>query len=286
MTIRDAIEQYTEHLSQRGVESARLSAELIAAHVMDMDRAQIMAHPDQEIDPRRQNQLDMLMNRRMKHEPVPYITEEVEFYSIKLAISKGVFIPRPETETLVDAALEAAKELPHAPKFYDLCTGSCNITIALAHNLEDGEFWASDISNLAIQIANINVREHDLTNFVELREGALFNPLRNELSKNFDILVCNPPYIKSHEIPKLAQQIKDYEPVMALDGGRDGMTFIKSVLDGAPPMMARGGYIFLEADPAIIPIIRTEVRRRAAFEDFVIHKDLNGQDRVCQFRLR
>lgn len=286
MTIQDAIDKFCAQLEQKNVESPRLSAELIAAHVLGASRTELLANPSREIAPREMTKFQIGIDRRMKHEPIPYITEKIEFYSVPLTISRGVFIPRPETEMLVEATLAIARTLDHPPKIYDLCTGSGNITIALAHNLDDGEFWASDISNIAVQIASINVRDHELTRFVELREGPILSPLRNELSKDFDILVCNPPYVKTGDIAKLSPQIKDHEPSIALDGGRDGMTFIKSMLDGAPPMLKRGGYVLLEADPTLIPIIRTEVRRRAAFGDFVIHKDLNGQDRVCQFRMR
>ena len=156
----------------------------------------------------------------------------------------------------------------------------------MALNMEDGEFWASDISNMAIQVAAKNVRRHDLQNFVELREGSLFTPVRNELTKDFDMVVSNPPYIKTNDIQKLDQQIRDYEPILALDGGREGVNFIRSILDNVAPMLKPGGYVLLEADPTLILPIRTEIRRKNLFEDFVVHKDASGKERVCQFRLK
>ncbi len=285
--VKEAIEKCLHILETRKVESPKLSAELLVAHVTNQGRSDVLASPERPISPAEAAQLEMCLTRRMKHEPIPYIIEEIEFYSTLFHISKGVFIPRPETECLVDAALELTKKITdHEPRVYDMCTGSGNIVCAMALNMPEGEFIASDVSNIAIQVAGQNVRRHDLQNYVTLREGTLFTPMRSELSLDFDLLVSNPPYIKTQDINKLPNQIRDHEPAIALDGGRDGMICIKSILDGAAPLLRQGGHVLIEADPTIIPVIRTEIRRRSQFGDFVIHKDLNGQDRVCQFTLK
>ncbi len=285
MNVQEAIELCNETLETKQVESPRLSAEILTAHVTNMTRSEILYSLDRSLSNTEESRLKVLLQRRAKHEPIPYIIGEVEFYSIPLTITNGVFIPRPETETLIEKVLEVAKTM-EKPKIYDLGTGSGNIIITLALHLEDGEFWGSDISNNAIKIAQKNVLEHDLASYVTLKEGPLFSPLRNELSQDFDILVSNPPYVKSQEIQKLTNQIKDFEPIVALDGGRDGMTFIRSLLDGAPHILKSGGYIFLEADPTLMLSIRTEVRRRKGFSEFTIHKDASDKERVCQFRVK
>jgi release factor glutamine methyltransferase len=286
MNVLEALDFGTQILEGKKVESPRLSAELLAAYVLSLPRSQILSLDTRLLSPQEENQYKIQLDRRSRHEPIPYIIGEIEFYSIPLHISKGVLIPRPETETLVDAALEIAKKVSDEPKIYDLGTGSGAILIAMAMNLEDGEFWGSDVSNMAIQVASQNVRRHELQNYVELREGALFTPLRNELAKDFDMLVCNPPYIKTNDIQKLESQIKDFEPVIALDGGREGMTFIRSILDNVSHILKPGGYVFLEAEPSLMMTIRTEVRRKNIFQDFVIHKDASGKERVCQFRTK
>lgn len=284
MDAQQAVDQFGRMLEERGIESPRLSAELIVGKALGKSRSQILADNDQPITEKEQTQIEIMINRRLKHEPIPYITEQVEFFSNRFYITKGVFIPRPETETLVGAVLDCVRDL-ECPKIYDVCTGSGNIICSLALNLEDGDFWASDVSNTAIQCATINVREHDLMNYVELREGPIISPIRDALTTDFDVVVCNPPYIKTQDIAKLPNQIKDHEPVIALDGGRDGMTFIKSMLDGIPPLLKPGGHILLEADPELIQVIRTEIRRRSHFGQFQIYQDLGGLDRVCHFRL-
>ena len=286
MLIQEAVDHCASYLEGKKIESSRLSAELIVGHVTSLSRTEVLSTPNRKLTNTEETNLDVAMKERGKHKPLPYITGEVEFYSIPFSISSGIFIPRPETETLVDAALDIAKEISDAPKIYDLGTGCGNIIIALALNLDDGEFWASDISNNAVQTASLNVRRHDLQNYVEVKEGQLFSPMRKELATEFDIVVSNPPYIRSGDIPKLPPQIKDFEPHIALDGGRDGMSVIKSILDGAAPILKPGGYVLLEADPITMPSIRSEVQRRTCYEDFKVLPDASGKDRVAQFRTK
>lgn len=286
MNVLEAVEHCTSTLELKKVESPRLSAEILVGHITTLSREQLITQKNRVLSNPEQSKLEAILQRRAKHEPIPYITEKIEFYSIPFSISHGVFIPRPETETLVSAALEVANRITmHTPKIYDLGTGCGNIIISMALNMDDGEFFASDISNLAIQVAQNNVRTHELQNYVELREGTLFTPLRTSLTKDFDIFVSNPPYIKSGEIPKLSNQIRDFEPHLALDGGREGMTFVKSILDGAPHILRPGGYIFIEVDPSLVMTIRSEVRRKG-FEEFTVHNDASGQERVVQFKIK
>lgn len=283
MNILEAVQHCVSVLESKKVEAPRLSAELLLAYATSMTRAQVLAASNRNLTESEENHLTTLLQRRAHHEPMPYITGEVEFYSLPLSIASGVFIPRPDTETLVDAVLDVAREMDHPPKICDLCTGSGCILIALAMNLEYGEFWGSDVSTMAIQVSAMNVRRYELENFIELREGPLFTPLRNTLTTGFDILVSNPPYIKSSDIARLSSQIREYEPAIALDGGRDGLMVIRSILDGAGPILKPGSYIFLEADPSQMGAIRNEAQRRH-FVNFTIHKDAAGRDRVIQFQ--
>jgi len=286
MTIQETVDQCTSLFESRKVESPRLSAELLVAYATTLTRAQVLSQGSRPLTRPEDSRLQAAVQRRAKNEPIPYILGEVEFYSISFSIANGVFIPRPETETLVDAALALAKKLPEPPKVFDLGTGCGNIVISMALNLDDGEFWAGDISNTAIQVASNNIRKHDLQNYVDVREGARFAPLRKDLVRNFDLIVSNPPYIKTNDVAKLPPQIKDFEPVIALDGGRDGMTFIRTLIEEAAPILKPGGYVLIEADPTLMITIRTEIRRNQIYEDFTIHKDASGLERVVQFRVR
>lgn len=287
MNIADAVQQTKDTFGTRKVEAPDLSAELIISHVVTIPRGHLAAHGDQALTPQQETELQAFVARRCKHEPIPYITGNTEFFSIPFNITSGVFIPRPETETLVQVTLDIIKENElEDPRIYDMGTGSGAVTIALALNLDDGEFVASDISSQAIQVAKHNVRTHELESYVELKEGSLFAPMRTALSTAFDIFVSNPPYIKSPEVAKLPNQIKDYEPHIALDGGRDGMTFYKNILDNVSPIMQKGGYLVLEADPLLIPVIKTELRRKSNFENVKIYQDASGKDRVISFQTK
>lgn len=287
MNIADAVQQTKDTFETRKVEAPVLSAELLVSHVVTIPRGHLVAHEDQALTPQQEIELQGLITRRCKHEPIPYITGNIEFFSIPLSVTSGVFIPRPETETLVQVTLDIIKENDlEDPRIYDMCTGSGAVTIALALNLDDGEFVASDISSQAIQVAKHNLRTHDLESYVELKEGSLFAPMRTALSTAFDIFVSNPPYIKSPDVAKLPNQIKDYEPHIALDGGRDGMTFYKNILDNVAAIMNKGGYIVLEADPLLIPVIKTELRRKSNFENAKIYQDASGKDRVISFQTK
>lgn len=287
MNINDAIKQTQTLFETKKVESPALSAELLVSHIVTIPRGHLTAHADQTLTPQQELELQGFVARRCKHEPIPYITGKTEFYSITLDITSGVFIPRPETETLVQVALDIIKEDElDAPRIYDMGTGSGAVIIALALNLDDGEFVASDISSTAVQVSKHNIRAHDLESYIELKEGSLFAPMRTALSTAFDILVSNPPYIKSPEIAKLHNQIKDFEPHIALDGGRDGMTFYKNILENAAPIMKKGGYVILEADPTLIPVIKTELRRKPFFENAKIYQDASGKDRVISFQVK
>ncbi len=288
MNIKDAIDQCKSTFESKKVEAPDASAELLVSHIATIPRTQLPLHAEQDLTSMQEAELQGLMARRCKHEPIAYITGNTEFYSIPLSITNGVFIPRPETEAVINVALNLIQENGlEAPRIFDMGTGSGAIIIALALNLEEGEFVATDISSTALQVAKHNLRTHDLESYVELKEGSLFAPVRSTLATAFDIFVCNPPYIKSTDVTKLPNQIKDFEPHIALDGGRDGMTFYKNILDNVPPLMNSGGLIILEADPTLMPVIKTEVRRKTStFEGVAIHPDASGKDRVISFRVR
>ncbi|HOJ61640.1 MAG TPA: peptide chain release factor N(5)-glutamine methyltransferase [bacterium] len=283
MNIQQAVALADTTLRAHHVESPRLSAELLAAHVTSLTRSQVLAKGDRSLSLEEESAFRAALARRVRHEPVPYITGETEFYSLPFSIVPGVFIPRPETETLVDAALAAARGLDHPPTIGDLGTGCGTILVSLAYHLEAGEVWGCDLSPTALRVAAANARRHHLENRVMLREGSLFDPFRPIAGRIFDVLVSNPPYIKSGDIPALAKQIRDFEPLPALDGGPDGLTCIRAILEDAADFLRPGGFLFLEAEPGLMPKIEEEAKRRG-YVDFVVHQDASGKERVAQCR--
>lgn len=285
MNIREAVDSAVALFEGKKVESPRLSAELIVAHVTGLDRTGVLANPTRPISPIEERDYNALVQRRAKSEPIPYLTGRVEFYSHAFLVAKGVFIPRPETEVLVDRALEFACECD-APKILDVGTGCGNILVAMAHNLESGEFHATDISNKAVQCAQQNMRDHDLVNFVTLHEGNMFMALRGSLIKNFDVIVSNPPYIKTGDIQHLPPEIRNFEPHGCLDGGREGLNFYRTFVDNVAQLLSPDGVVCLEIDSSLADPLGTLVERKKVFSTPEVTKDHSGEDRVVSFRLK
>ena len=284
MNLQEALTKGVFVLEQKGIESPQLTCELILAHAAEMNRGQLLAADDRELKATEEAAFKNLLGRCAGNEPLQYLIESVGFYSLEFRVTKGVFIPRPETETLVAKALEFLKDFD-APKIADVCTGCGNILISLVLNLEDGEFWGTDISKNAIQVADFNARKHDVHRIVELREGNLFQPLRGELVNNFDLLVCNPPYIRSAEIQKLPANVRDHEPHVALDGGRDGLNFYRNLIDNGYQFISPKGAIMLELDPTLVkPIEQLLARKASIYQKPEIFNDLTGKERVMLLR--
>ncbi len=284
MRLHEALTKGGHILQAKGVESPQLSCELILAFATKQDRSQLLGAEDRELRPDEEVAFKQLLGRRAGQEPVAYLTEQIEFYSRSFGIKKGVFIPRPETELLVSKGLEIVKDMD-CPKVLDLCTGSGCVIISILLELDDGEFWGTDISENAIKVAEYNARKYGLQKDVSFREGNLFQPLRTELVNNFDLIVTNPPYIRSTEIAKLDPQVKDHQPHVSLDGGRDGLNFYRNIIDNATQLLNPSGTILMELDPTLVePIGQLLDRKRGQFEDPQIIKDLAGMDRVMLLR--
>ena len=185
----------------------------------------------------------------------------------------------------MDVALKAIEGI-EVPKILDVGTGCGNILISMAHNLDDGEFHGTDISNTAIKCAQQNVRDYELVNFVTLHEGNMFQALRGSLIKNFDVIVSNPPYIKTGDISSLSPQVRNYEPIACLDGGREGLNFYRPFIDNVAPLLAPQGKVCLEVDPSLVEPVSTLVERKKIFTTPKVSKDLAGRERVLSFGLK
>lgn len=285
MNVQEMVDSAAALFAKKKIESARLSAELIVAHVTQLDRTRVLANPIRSLSPAQERNYHNLVERRAKSEPIPYLTGHVEFYSHTFKIMKGVFIPRPETETLVDGALEAAKE-SDMPKILDVGIGCGNIVIAMAHSLRRGEFHGTDISNKAIQCAQQNVREHNLGHIVTLHEGNMFEALSSCVVNKFDVIVSNPPYIKTGDIPHLPHEIKNFEPHVSLDGGPDGLNYYRSFMDNVASLLSPGGAVCLEIDPTLTQPVSELVEREKVFTRPEVTKDYSGKDRVLSFAVK
>jgi release factor glutamine methyltransferase len=266
-TVREALDSALIALTAAGVDSPRLDAELLLADAMGVDRAVIVSDPGRGLDPDAARRFQDHARRRVQREPVAYILGRKGFRTIELLVDGRVLIPRPETEHLVEAALD----LPQGARVADVGTGSGAVALALKAERPDLQLIATDASAAALEVARRNARHLGLE--VELLEGDLLEPVDGHL----DAVLSNPPYVAEHEHGELAPDITDHEPHEALFGGADGLDLIRRL---APQAAATGARLLaLEVGYGQAAAVE-EIVRAAGFERTEIVADLADIDRV------
>ena len=280
-TIQKLLNWVTEYLGTKGIESARLSSELLLSQVLGLKRIELYTQFDKQVP---QEQLDLLhgmIKRAGLHEPVAYLTGGTEFYSLELDITADCLIPRPETELLVQRAIEFLRTRSGVQYICDLCTGSGCIAVAIAKNVPDARVTATDISSAALEVAARNIEKHRLNEQIRLLCGDLFEPIIQQLDVNqFDLIVCNPPYVSTAEYEKLDKNVKDYEPASALLAGADGMDVYRSIIKKVDEFLKPGAALMLEIGYAQGSAVRELLEQPGAFAEIKIEKDLHDNDRI------
>jgi release factor glutamine methyltransferase len=231
-------------LRKVGIPNPSLDAELILSHILAIDRFKLLVDDEIKLTQEQLNNYKDLLQQRCKFIPVAYITGRKEFYGLDFYIKPGVLIPRPETEFVVDEALKAIATNKN-PLIADLCCGSGAISVALAFNNKRAKVYASDISDVACEVARINVNLFGLENRVFLLFGDLWSPFKERNIRGFDVVVSNPPYIPEHELNKLPNDVKN-EPQVALNGGVDGLDFYRKIVTDVSEFLKPGGTIIFE----------------------------------------
>ena len=231
-----------QYLKKYNVENARLDAEYIFAYVLGIKRISLMLHFDDEINEENKNLIRQYIVRRGKYrEPLQYIVKEWEFYGYPIKVSKGVLIPRQDTEILVEQCIKLMKEIEN-PKILDIGTGSGAISIALAKEISESEVLGLDISDDALKIAVEN-RELNKVENLKFLKSDIFQHVKE---KNYDLIVSNPPYIPVEEYNTLMPEVKEYEPKSALTDGGDGYYFYKKISKESMNYLKNGGYLAFE----------------------------------------
>jgi release factor glutamine methyltransferase len=282
-TVRRVLEWTTGHLKKHGSDTPRLDAEILLAHARGCQRIQLYTQFDEPLSDSVRGIMRELVQRRTKAEPVAYLVGVREFFSLGFRVSRDVLIPRPDTETLVIEVLDGVKGLP-APKVLDLCTGSGCVAIAVAKNAKTAHVTATDISTAALEIARENVTRHQVASQVDLIESDLFKGIPT--GSKYDVIASNPPYIPSDEIDQLDVEVSRHEPRLALDGGADGLTVLKQIIDQAPEFAAPHGLLLLEFTPEQAESLRAVVSDHGGYDEIVIRKDLAHRPRVLKARFR
>jgi release factor glutamine methyltransferase len=232
----------TRRFTEAGIEAARLEAQLLLAHALGCTRMQLYTGFDKPLAEPELASYRALIKRRLGGEPVAYLIGEHELWGLPLWVDASVLVPRPDTETVIEVALGTRADRAAPCRVLDLCTGSGAIAIALGKELPAAHVIATELSAPAAAIARRNVLRHGLAGRVEIREGDLWAPVAGE---RFDLVVSNPPYIATAVIATLAPEVRR-EPVIALDGGADGLAFYDRICAGTRDHLEPGGALVVE----------------------------------------
>ncbi len=288
-TTQKLLNWVTEYLANKGIDSPRLSAELLLSHVLGLKRIELYTKHDQVVGKQQLDQLHDLVQRAGKHEPVAYLVGKTEFYSLELNVTPVCMIPRPETELLVQRAIEFLRTRVGGQFVCDLCTGCGCIAVAIAKNFTHARIIATDISDAALEVAAKNIETHGLENRIQLLQGDLFEPVIPQLDvvklvpdsdRGFDLIVCNPPYVSIAEYETLQKNVRDYEPKISLFAGRDGLDIHRRVIEKASDFLKPDGALMLEIGYAQGPAVEELLEQTGAFAGTKIEKDLHNNDRI------
>jgi release factor glutamine methyltransferase len=286
-TVAAALAWTRSYLADKGDEQPRLSAEWILSAATGLSRVELYAYHDRPLSAEELASLRDGVKRRAAGEPLQYVTGEVAFRHVIVKVRPGVLIPRPETEVLVDSglpALDAAIAARGKAVAVDLCTGSGCIALAIAQERPAASIVASDLSPIAIEVATENAARLDLAERIDVREGDLFGPLPEELLGGVDLLISNPPYIPTADVPTLPAEVAGFEPHLALDGDADGLDVYRRILDEARRWLVPGtGLLAVELDERRVRDAAAEAREW--YEDVRVVADLTGRDRIVTARL-
>ncbi|MHC4075925.1 MAG: peptide chain release factor N(5)-glutamine methyltransferase [Planctomycetota bacterium] len=280
-TIKKLLDWITDHLSSRGIDSPRLTAELLLSYILQMQRIELYTHFNTIVEKASLDKLHELVSRAGQNEPVAYLIGRCEFYSIELEITPDCLIPRPETELLVEKALEFLRSRKGPQLLCDLCTGSGCIAVAIAKNYSGARIIATDISEAALQVAARNVKKYNLENQINLLSGDLFEPVVPHLDNNgFDLIVCNPPYVSTDEFKLLDENIRNYEPPEALLAGADGLDFYRKIAEQAADFLKADSALMLETGFRQAQAVTDILKQTGFFTKIGIEKDPQGNDRL------
>jgi len=276
----------TEYLAKQGVDEARLSAEILLAHAMQCRRIDLYTKFEQMLEETRLSEFRDLVRRAAAREPIGYLVEEKEFFSLAFRLTPDVLIPRPETEVLVECALDhCAQSRLSEPSLLDLGTGSGCIAIALLKQLPGARAVATDISTAALEVAKLNAQRHEVSDRLTFVEAdALALPREAVPEDGFDLLLSNPPYVAADAVDQLDVTVREFEPSVALSDGADGLSFYRQIGEKASDLLTQGGVVIVEVGDAQAEAVIEIMREPGTLKHEHTRKDrVVGQQRVLKF---
>ncbi len=280
-TILKLLTWTTSYFETHLIEHPRADAELLLAHALGIRRIDLYLQHDKPLLPEELTRFRWMVKRRAQREPVAYILGAKEFWSMELVVTPKVLIPRPETECLVEAALDVLPESGPPVQILELGTGTGAISLALAKERPNHQYHALDRSPDAVALAKKNAEKHHLDQCITFSCGDWFSAL-HEGGAGFDLIVSNPPYIRSADIETLQLEIRHYEPIMALSGGKSGYDCLRHIIQTAPYFLKPGGWVIVEIGWDQGPGVVGLTDDVACYENVSVRQDYSGHDRVVQ----
>jgi release factor glutamine methyltransferase len=281
VTLIEAINSASKRLSAAGIINDLLDAEVLLCYTLGRDRAWLLAHIREPLSDERRRTFEQTVDRRVKREPLQYITGRQEFWGLDFAVTRDVLIPRPETELIIEAVLGFTKQKDQALTIIDLCTGSGCIAVSLSKELGAARIFATDKSGKALDVARENAYKHGVGDRIRFLEGDLFEPIDElDLRGKVDIIVSNPPYVPSGDISMLQAEVRDYEPLIALIGGADGTEIHQSILEEAPRFLKNKARLIMEMGIGQSGALAHRIRKTGAFGVPSVLTDLANIERV------
>lgn len=285
-SIREALETGIARLKARGIASAAADCSLLLARAMGWSRYKVLSEPFCCVPEEALELYFSYIQRRAQFEPIQYILGEQEFMGLRFHVSPAVLIPRPETEILVEAVLQFLSDhLADRPVIAEPCTGSGCVAVSLAKFLPSCRVVATDISEAALDVARKNAAYHGVLDRVELVHGDMLQPfLERRMHGQLAAVACNPPYVPEARLEQLPEEVRLYEPRLALNGGPDGLQFYRLLATQAPQLLQAGGLLAVEVDCEKAQEVVGILKSTGCFALVEVRKDLAGLDRVVLAR--
>lgn len=283
-TIGDALYQSSRKLLDAGIDTGSLEASLLLGRATGLDRLRLINRTAEELGDADWDQFQVLLERRLKRDPLQYILGETEFWGLVFEVTPQVLIPRPDTEALVEAILDLEEETgDSAPiRVADVGTGSGAIAVALAKSLTYVNVLATDISPEAIAVARMNAERHEILDQIAFRQGDGLAALEG----TFRYLVSNPPYIAEGDLPGLEPEVRDYEPIAALTPGEDPLRWYRTFANEGAAFVEPGGWLAVEVGAGQATAVGELIEQAGHWEELVVKHDLGGIERVVMARRR
>lgn len=278
--IAESLREASETLHSSGITQSRREANSLLALALEKDKTFLIAHPEYELSGVEEKRFKDFLQRRASREPFQHIAGRQEFYGLEFAVNRNVLIPRPETETLVETAIEILQAKENS-RFCEIGIGSGCIAISILHEIETASAVGFDISPQALEIAERNAATHRVLDRLEVKISNVFETLRNE---KFDLIVSNPPYIPNRDIENLQAEVRDFEPLAALTDGKDGLSIIEKIVIEAPKFLNEDGFLLLEIGFGQADKVRSMFNAEI-WRDVDILPDLQGIPRTVKAQI-